>query len=352
MHNPVIRSIAAGVRGQCYRQDEIFQILRPYFNQNPRAEVIFQNAGVGSRYLAVAGEYYQEERSTQARNERYMEEAMLIGEQVIAEGLRKAGAGLEDVGDLIIVSCTGIDTPGLDLRLAGKMGLPPDLRRACLLGMGCYGAFPGLLRGSEAVLARPDRLAVVLCVEICSLHFQPGDQSIENVVSSALFADGAAAAVIGMMPGSRPAPRLIDSATYCDYQTFDHMAFHLTDHGFRMSLSAYVPRLLAAQIEEFVDHLLARNHLSRDQIRHWGVHPGSAKILDFVQERLGLADDDLAASRKVLYEYGNMSSATILFVLDEIIRTRQPAPDEYGVIMSFGPGLTMEAALIQWGAGS
>jgi predicted naringenin-chalcone synthase len=126
------------------------------------------------------------------------------------------------------------------------------------------------------------------------------------------------------------------------------MAFHLTNHGFRMRLSAYVPKILAANIETFVDKLLARNGLSRADVTHWGVHPGGRKILDYVQECLELAADALAPSRTVLHAYGNMSSATILFVLDEIQRQRHPASGEYGLLMSFGPGLTMEGALIRW----
>jgi predicted naringenin-chalcone synthase len=126
------------------------------------------------------------------------------------------------------------------------------------------------------------------------------------------------------------------------------MAFHLTDHGFRMKLSAYVPRLLASQVEVFVDEALARSGISRADVRHWAVHPGSSKILDHVQDRLGLAPDALNCSRDVLRRYGNMSSATVLFVLDEIQRSDNPASGDYGMMMSFGPGLTMEATLVQW----
>jgi len=235
----------------------------------------------------------------------------------------------------------------------------PDLNRTCVLGMGCYGAFPALLRARQAVAAQAGRTALVLAIELCSLHFQL-DDSTENVVSSALFADGAAAALVGCRgaPACAPAggrgsgmqsgPALIDSATYCDYRTFEHMAFHVTDHGFRMRLSAYVPELLAANIESFVDSLLGRNRLRRAEIRFWGVHPGSSKILDHIQARLGVPEAHLEFSRRVLHDYGNMSSPTILFVLDEIQRCGRPASGDYGVLLAFGPGLTMEGMLVQW----
>lgn len=348
MKDPAIVGLATALSGKCYPQEDLFHLLRPYLGDNPKTGLIFENSGVGYRYLVVDGSYYQQERKTQERNDLYLQEALAVGEQAIRACLQQAGRRLEEIGDFTVVSCTGIDIPGLDLRLAGRLGLPPDLRRTCVLGMGCYGAFPGLLRAREAALARPDRLALLLAVEICSVHFQPGDHSLENIVSSALFSDGAAAVLIGLDNDSAPGPRLVDSATFCDYQTFDHMAFHLTDHGFRMSLSAYVPRLLAAKVEDFVDGLLERSGLTRADVRHWGVHPGSSKILDYVEERLGLPVGQLDPSRRVLFNYGNMSSATILFVLDEIQRQQQPRPGDYGVLMSFGPGLTMEGALVQW----
>ena len=140
----------------------------------------------------------------------------------------------------------------------------------------------------------------------------------------------------------------MDSATHCDYTTLDHMAFHVTDHGFQMRLSAYVPDVLAANVEAFVDPLLARNGLSREQVRFWGVHPGGSKILDYLQQRLDLSEAQMSYSRAVLRDYGNMSSPTILFVLDQIQRCGQPAPGDYAVLMAFGPGLTMESALVRW----
>jgi predicted naringenin-chalcone synthase len=230
------------------------------------------------------------------------------------------------------------------------MQMRSDLRRTCILGMGCYAAFPGLLRAREAVSAQPGRLALVLAIELCSLHLQMNN-TVENVVVSALFGDGAAAAVIGqptLSTYSTSSPRLVDAATHCDYTTLDHMAFHLTNHGFQMHLTSYVPELLAADIETFIDTLLERNNLRRDDVRFWGIHPGGSKILDYVQARLGLSNDTMKFSREVLRAHGNMSSPTILFVLDQIQHCGQPQPGDYGLLMAFGPGLTMESALLQW----
>ena len=347
---PAILSLATGVPGQAYPQAEVFEYLQPLFQRTRHARFIFNRAGVDRRYMAADREFYKQPQSTEARNTAYMQRALPLGEETIARCLAGAGLAAAAVDDFFVVSCTGFDIPGLDLRLAGRLGMRPDLRRTCVLGMGCYGAFPALHRARQAVAHSPGRTALVLALELCSLHLQD-DDSLENMVVSALFADGAAAALVGAEPfaGGRPlGPRLVDAATFCDYTTFDHMAFHVTDHGFQMRLSAYVPDVLAANIEAFVDPLLARNGLGRDQVRFWGVHPGGSKILDYLQQRLALDDAQMDYSRAVLRDYGNMSSPTILFVLDQIQRCGRPAPGDYGLLLAFGPGLTMEAALVQW----
>lgn len=344
---PAILSLATGLPAQRYSQTEIFEYLQPLFTRARHARSIFNHSGIAYRSMVVDRAYYTEERRTENRNECYLAEALPLGEATLRRCLATAGYAPEDVDDFFVVSCTGFDIPGLDLRLAGQLGMRSDLRRTCILGMGCYGAFPALLRAREAVAARPGRLALVLALELCSLHMQM-DDSLENMVVSALFADGAAAALIGEPANGFAGPRLLDAETHCDYRTFDHMAFHVTDHGFRMQLSSYVPELLAAKVENFVDGLLRRNNLERGAVRFWGIHPGGNKILDYLQSRLELTDAHLDFSRSVLRDYGNMSSPTILFVLDEIQRRGEPVPGDYGVLLAFGPGLTMESALVQW----
>lgn len=352
MSQPTILALSTGVPSIRYRQSEILDRFLGYLGETTRRAraigTIFERAGVDYRYTVVDETFYAEEKSTEQRNDRYMAEAVPLGERLIRDGLAAAGIDPQEIDDFIVVSCTGFSIPGLDLLIAGRLGMRPDLRRTCILGMGCYGAFPGLLRASEAASARPGRKALVMSLELCSLHLQR-NTTAESVVSSALFSDGAAMAVVSMDDShSTRGPKLIGSATHCDYQTLDHMSFSLTDQGFRMYLSSYVPELLAAQVEQFADSLLAQHGLKRDDVRFWGIHPGSTKIVDYVQERLRLTDDQVSHSHAVLSEYGNMSSATILFVLERIQRCENPAPGDYAMLMAFGPGLTMEAALVQW----
>ncbi|MCC7452453.1 MAG: type III polyketide synthase [Anaerolineae bacterium] len=350
---PTVLGLSTAVPDRRYSQAEILA----YFVQmqgipERRVRRIFEGAAIDHRHFVIDDTFYTEERTTEFRNKRYVEESIPLGAMTIQRCLDSSGYRAQDIDDFIVVSCTGVEIPGLDLVLAGQLGMRPDLRRTCILGMGCYAAFPGLLRAQESVNGKPGRIALVLALELCSLHFQ-FDTSLENVIASALFSDGASAVLVGT-PNGEPRfhapvwPKLIDSATHCAYNTFEHMSFGLTDHGFRMRLSTYVPDILAAQIEPFVDNLLARNGLQRQDVRFWGIHPGGSKILDYLQTQIGLSDEQMFYSRAVLRQYGNMSSPTILFVLNEIQCYGKPAPGDYGVLMAFGPGLTMEGLLIQW----
>jgi predicted naringenin-chalcone synthase len=352
-----ILGLSTAVPERQLEQETIYtKLLAPFLGSNRRARTIFRHACVGYRHFSVEETYYSSERTTAERNERYLEAALAIGEKAIRNCLDNSGLSAQTVDDFIIVSCTGIDTPGLDLHLAQRLNMRSDLKRATILGMGCYAALPGLLRATEA--AHDGRRALLLAVEICSLHFQPHDSSTESVVSAAIFADGAAAVLIG--PGAeaqRPGhnghpgtlwPKLIDFETLCDYTTFDQMGFHLTDHGFQMKLGMAVPDVLSEKVRSFVERLLRRHGLSHTDIDAWAIHPGGRKILDYAQEQLELPPQALDASRSVLHDYGNMSSPTVLFVLERLQRHRQPQRGQYGVLMAFGPGLTLEAALVQW----
>lgn len=349
MNSPHILALSTGVPGPRYTQQEICQQFAAYQQVPERRaramQAIFERSGVGFRHFMVPRDFYAVERSTAERNQLYMPEAISLGAEVITQLLQTSGYDSHDIDDFIVVSCTGHGTPGLDLHLAGHLQMRPNLRRASILGMGCYGAFPGLHRAAET--ARADRLVLVLCIELCSLHLQINDMA-DNVVSTALFADGAGAVLLGGERQTSRLPRMIGSATFCDYTTLDQMTFTLTDHGFQMYLSSYVPDLLSSQVKAFVDHLLENNGLSRERVRLWGIHPGSTKIVDYVQKQLDLTDEQVESSHRILYEYGNMSSVTILFVLEDLIACQHPEVGDYGVLLAFGPGLTMEAMLLQW----
>ncbi|HEY9855347.1 MAG TPA: type III polyketide synthase [Stenomitos sp.] len=343
-----ITSLATAVPPYRYAQDEIFRMLfGATHGAESKARAIFERSAIATRHSVLPDiGFILANPGTQARNEVYVKEAHRLAAEACRGCLAQAGLTARDIDTFVVVSCTGYEIPGLDLTLARELGMRADVRRTCVLGMGCYAAFPGLVRARDSVLARQGSRALMVAVELCSLHFQPGTTD-DHVVSCALFADGAAAVLLEGDGGLR----LVDAETLTQYDTAEHMTFSLTDHGFKMYLSSYVPQILGTRVEDLLRGLLGRNGLTPREVRHWGIHPGGRKIIDHLQQGLGLTDEQVASSRRVLRDYGNMSSPTVLFVLADLLAHAAPQVGDHAVLMAFGPGLTMEACLLRWEAG-
>ena len=351
MSIPQILSLQTAVPDFCYSQDEITAFYVDYLategsRRRRSIPTIMNYSGVRSRHSVVDADFFGTRKTTKQRNDRYMEEAVPLGERVIREGLAKINMPADCIDHLVVVSCTGFNVPGLDLLLAQRLKMSHSLNRTQIFGMGCYGAFPGIKRAVDSVRHTPHQFTLVLCLELCTLHL-PFDDAVESVVSTSLFADGAAMMVVGEHP-QITGPRLIDRETYCDYQTLDHMTFTVTDHGFRMYLSTYVPDVLAAKVRDFVEPMLARHQLEIEDVKFWAIHPGSKRIVEYIQAQLMLSDEQVQASLEILRDYGNMSSATVMFVLNHIMESNVARRGDYGVMMAFGPGLTMESILVRW----
>jgi predicted naringenin-chalcone synthase len=303
------------------------------------AQRVFANAGVERRHGAVNPLVEDVSGwSTAARMERYLAEAMPLGKDAVCTALADAGVAASDVGLLVVCSCTGYVTPGLDILLARNLGLPADARRVFIGHMGCYAALPGLGVAADYVAVH-QRPAVLLCVELTSLHIQPPTVDPQQVIAHALFSDAAAAVVL--VP-SRDGYAVREVACVTDTATADHMTWTVTDHGFRMSLSPKVPSALSAHIRPFAGDLLGRHGRAVRDVQAWAVHPGGPRILDVVQIELDLSDQAMAPSRAVLAEHGNCSSPTVLMIL-EAVRGERP---ESILATAFGPGLTLFAALL------
>jgi predicted naringenin-chalcone synthase len=303
------------------------------------AKRIFLGAGVSTRH-AVANPLDEDLSNwgTGARMARYVQEALPLGKQAVAGALDAAGLAPGDVGLFAVATCTGYATPGLDIRLASDLGMPAGLQRLLIGHMGCYAAIPGLAAVGDFVAAR-SRPAVLLCCELTSLHVQPAQRDLEQVVAHALFSDAAAAIVVE--PGAGRGRRLAGVVARTDASTADLMTWDVTDLGFRMGLSPRVPGVLSKHVGDVVDELLTDAGLRVEDIAGWAVHPGGPRIIDVVRDELGLAEEQVAASRRVLSEHGNCSSATVLLVLQEMADVDGPV-----VAMAFGPGLTLYAALL------
>ncbi|GAB3202715.1 hypothetical protein GCM10027261_41930 [Geodermatophilus arenarius] len=303
------------------------------------ARRIWASAGVRTRH-AVANPVDEDlsRWSTGARMARYVEEALPLGKQAVAGALDDAGLAPGDVGLFAVATCTGYATPGLDIRLASDLGMPAGLQRLLVGHMGCYAALPGLAAVGDFVAAR-SRPAVLLCCELTSLHVQPAQRDLDQVVAHALFSDAAAAVVVE--PGAARGRRLAGVVARTDPSTADHMTWDVTDLGFRMGLSPRVPDVLSRHVGDVVAELLDGAGLRVEDVAGWAVHPGGPRIIDVARDELGLAEAQVAASRRVLAEHGNCSSATVLLVLQELGDVDGPV-----VAMAFGPGLTLYAALL------
>jgi alkylresorcinol/alkylpyrone synthase len=321
-----------------------------HYDGNRTAERIWSSAGITTRH-AVVDPRAEDVSSwgTGARMRRFASEAMPLGKSAVAAALDDAGVAAEDVGLFAVVSCTGYATPGLDILLARDLGMSPDVQRLHIGHMGCYAALPGLGAVADYVVAR-GRPAVLLCVELTSLHLQPATNDIEQMVAHALFADGAAAlVVVPVANGSDAKPGLdvIDIGARTDVTAVDQMTWDVTDLGFRMGLSPKVPDVLARHVGPAVTDLLGQHDVRVEQVSRWAIHPGGRRIVEVVSEELDLSPATTSASFQVLREAGNCSSATVLLVIQQLLADAPMENDEAWVAMAFGPGLTLYSALLR-----
>ena len=254
---------------------------------------------------------------------------------------------LSTITHLITVSCTGMYAPGLDIELVGALGLPGHVQRTCVNFMGCYAAINGLKLADAFCRATPGARVLVVCAELCTLHFQKS-QADDHLISNALFGDGTAAVLVQGEPAANR-PSLALTAFHCDLEPDGHadMAWHINDFGFEMTLSSYVPRMIQQGIGQLTQRLLADLPVELADIRAFAIHPGGRKILESIEQALGLSTHDNRYAYQVLREYGNMSSATVLFVLRDLLRDLTAADAGSPVLsFAFGPGLTLEAMLL------
>ncbi|MFN2540229.1 MAG: type III polyketide synthase [Mycobacteriales bacterium] len=320
-----------------------------HYDHNRTAERVWRSAGISTRHAVVDPRVEDVSGwGTGARMRRFVDEALTLGNEAVAKALADAGLAAEDVGMLAVVSCTGYSTPGLDILLSRDLGMSPDVLRLHIGHMGCYAAIPGLGAVADFVVARR-KPAVLLCVELTSLHIQPATDDLQQMVAHALFADAAAALVVVPAAAHDPRPGLdvVDVTARTDTTTLDHMTWDVTDLGFRMGLSPQVPEVLARHARPVVEDLLVGHGLTVEEVARWAVHPGGRRIVEVVAEQLNLSERAVAASYDTLRDVGNCSSATVLLVLQRLLAADPPEPGDHLVAMAFGPGLTLYNALLR-----
>jgi alkylresorcinol/alkylpyrone synthase len=317
-----------------------------HFNLD-RLEQLHRAVRVGGRHLALPLERYRALESFAARNEAWTAAAVAVGEAAVRSALLQADISPAQVDHLYFVTVTGIATPSIDARLVEPLGLRPDVKRLPIFGLGCVAGAAGLSRAADVLRGSPGEVAVLLAVELCSLTLQRDDLSIPNIIASGLFGDGAAAVVLEGGARAR-GPRIVATRSVFYPGTERVMGWDVVDSGFKVVLSPAVPQLVRERLRSDVDAFLADHGRRRADVTHWICHTGGPKVLEAFEEALELPRTAMARSWESLANVGNLSSASVLFVLSDLLASNDPRPGDGGLLIAMGPGFCSELVLLEW----
>ncbi len=307
---------------------------------------VIDNSKIDRRYSIFPVDYLIEPRPLAQTSLEYREHAISLAAGVAQEALDRAGLTPIDVDLFITVSCTGVMIPSVDAYVAQQMGFRPNVRRLPITELGCAAGAAGLTRAWEYVQAYPTATVLLIAVELPSLTFQRKDFSQANLISAVLFGDGAAAAVITGRETRGPA--ILASESYLFPDSIGAMGFDLRDTGFHIVLAKEVPQLIRDRIGGLVDGFLSQHSLARNEVAAWVLHPGGQKLLSYMEQELGMCHCKVQPSWDVLRDYGNLSSASVLFVLDQWLSAKKAKAGDHGLLAAFGPGFSAEMLLLQW----
>lgn len=321
-------------------------------DQRARLERLHGNAGVDTRHTILPMAEYGALGGIGPANDRYIEEATDLGEKALRGALDAAGLAARDVDLLIVTSVTGVAVPSLDARLIPRLGLRADVKRLPIFGLGCVAGAAGLGRLHDYLLGWPGHTAALLAVELCSLNWPATDMTTADLVVSGLFGDGAAALVAtgARAVGGRSAggPRVIASRSEVYPDSGDTLGWRLGSDGFRIVLTAELADVVEQRLAGSVTSFLAAHGLTVDDVKSWVCHPGGPRVIDAVQKSLELPDSAVEASRRSLAEAGNMSSASVLHILEQVAANGRPPPGSAGLMIGLGPGVSAELVLLRW----
>jgi alkylresorcinol/alkylpyrone synthase len=307
---------------------------------------------VRRRHLALPLEQYAALGGFGTANDAWLQAALRLGEQAVCGALEQAALRPRDIDLIVFTSVTGIAAPSLDARLAGRLGLRPDVKRIPSFGLGCAGGAAGIARLHDYLEGRPGHTALLLCVELCSLTLQRADASARNLVAGALFGDGAAALVaVGRDragAAAHPVPAVVATRSHLYPGTERMLGWDIGDSGFRIVLGAGLPDFVRTHLGPQVRAFLADHDLKTADVTAWVCHPGGPGVLDAVRETLALPARALELARRSLAEHGNLSSASVLHILRDTLALRPPPPGSAGLLLAMGPGFSTELVLLRW----
>jgi alkylresorcinol/alkylpyrone synthase len=315
-------------------------------------EQIQRSVRIDRRYLALPVSEYPALDSFAKTNSAWTRVAPELGAAAATSALAAAGMTARDVDYFFFVTGTGIATPSLDARIVNLLGMRPDVRRTPIFGLGCAGGVAGIVRAADVLRGFPDQIAMVVSSELCSLTLQRADDSVANIIASALFGDGAAAVVLGgarlANHGAGSAPRVIATRSVFYPDSERMMGWEVVDSGLKIVLSPEIPDLVREHLGGDVDAMLAEQGLERSAISHWIAHTGGNRVLEAIATALDLPSAALDRSWRLLAATGNVSSASVLFVLRDLLDTREARSGDYGLMLAMGPGFCAELALLRW----
>ena len=338
---PKIAAVATATPPYRYTQSQILS-LAGY--QDEERSAFFRRSDIDGRHLWMNPATFRPDESVDELNDRFREGALALGASAARRVLERAGWNIAEVDFIATTTCTGRLTPSLDARLIARLGCRADIQRVHVGDTGCASAMVALQQASNYVSAFPGRRALVIAVEICSATYFLDDR-LESAVAHAIFADGAGALALA---SEGPGPSLIAHRTLFRSEHLDAMGFEYPGGRPRVVLSKDVRRIGAAMMGEMAAILMATQGLKREDIAYWILHSAGRRVIDRARTLLELTEDQVSHSRSVLRRFGNMSSATILFVLEETLREESPVPDDWGVMIGLGPGFAAEGALLRW----
>jgi len=348
---PTVQSIAVALPEYTLSAEESEARLRQIFSEQGEApELVAQivaNSGIRNRYLSRPPSYYLSERTLTGRNQTYGEVAGKIGTEAARKALDEAGVRPDEVDLIIDTSCTGVMIPALDVYVANELGFRSDVRRLPLTEAGCAAGATSMAFASEYLRSRPEATVLLLSVELPSLTLQLDDATRANVISAAIFGDGAAAVVMSNAPPRAPTFEYLAHRATLFPNTQEIMGFDLRTEGFKIILSKRIPLLVKRELRGEVDSFLEAQGLGLKEIDFFVLHPGGTKVLDNLRDVLELEEERVEPARETLAEYGNLSSASVHFVAKEILRRGDVEPGRFGLVVAMGPGFTLELALVR-----
>jgi len=347
-----IASAASAFPKHYYSQKFLLEKLQEYWGsrlKNPLTLArLHRNVTVDGRYLAMPAEDYHKLTTWGQANDIWIKVAQELGEQALCRALHHAGLAPEQLGALFFTSVTGISSPSIDALLINRMGLPRNIRRVPIFGLGCVAGAAGISRAADYVRAYPSQAAALVSVELCSLTLQRDDLSVANLISSGLFADGSAAVIVTGDDMDATGPEILATRSVFYPDTEPMMGWNVSEKGFKITLSPEVPTLIRENLGHDVDEFLADHGYRRGDLNSWVLHTGGPKVLEATADALDLRDGQLDPSWACLRRVGNLSSASVLVVLEDVMRNRRPEPGTLGLLAAMGPGFCSELLLLRW----